>query len=192
MNENSPAPLDQAAFQRVWRRVMPTDRPDCPFVLDPPSLPEPIQPLMRPPMTPVSCLGEASMGELPTLEGLLALTVNGYRIYRAMERRMSRGGKGRGLFSTLAAAKKGQVRRLSTARFLIAGQEPVSAPTPAPTAESLSLFLRERFQEEQRAAAEFLSAAQAAVDPCLRELYQVLAAENRSHAAQLRSRLEQM
>lgn len=191
MNENSPAPLDQAAFQRVWRRVMPTDRPDCPFVLDPPSLPEPIQPLMRAPMTPVSCLGEASMGELPTLEGLLALTVNGYRIYRAMDRRMNRGNR-RGLLSTLAAAKKEQARRLSTARFLISGQETVSAPTPAPTATSLSLFLRERFQEEQRTAAEFLSAAQAAVDPCLRELYQILAAENRSHAAQLRSQLEQM
>lgn len=191
MNENSPAPLDQAAFQRVWRRVMPTDRPDCPFVLDPPSLPEPIQPLMRAPMTPVSCLGEASMGELPTLEGLLALTVNGYRIYRAMDRRMNRGNR-RGLLSTLAAAKKGQARRLSTARFLISGQETVAPPTPAPTATSLSLFLRERFQEEQRTAAEFLSAAQAAVDPCLRELYQILAAENRSHAAQLRSRLEQM
>lgn len=191
MNENSPAPLDQAAFQRVWRRVMPTDRPDCPFVLDPPSLPEPVQPLMRAPMTPVSCLGEASMGELPTLEGLLALTVNGYRVYRAMERRTNRGNR-RGLLSTLAAAKKGQARRLSTACFLISGQEPVAPPTPAPTATSLSLFLRERFQEEQRAAAEFLSAAQAAVDPCLRELYQILAAENRSHAAQLRSRLEQM
>lgn len=27
--------LDQAAFQRVWRRVMPQDRADCPFTLDP-------------------------------------------------------------------------------------------------------------------------------------------------------------
>ena len=30
----APASLDGAEFQRVWRRVMPQDRPDCPFVLD--------------------------------------------------------------------------------------------------------------------------------------------------------------
>lgn len=28
--------LDRAAFQRVWQRVMPQDRTDCPFTLDPP------------------------------------------------------------------------------------------------------------------------------------------------------------
>ena len=27
--------LDHAAFARVWRRVMPEDRPDCPFTLEP-------------------------------------------------------------------------------------------------------------------------------------------------------------
>lgn len=29
--------LDHAAFQRVWRRVMPQDRADCPFTLDAPA-----------------------------------------------------------------------------------------------------------------------------------------------------------
>lgn len=29
--------LDHAAFQRVWRRVMPQDRVDCPFTLDDPT-----------------------------------------------------------------------------------------------------------------------------------------------------------
>ena len=28
--------LDHAAFERVWRRVMPQDRADCPFTVDPP------------------------------------------------------------------------------------------------------------------------------------------------------------
>ena len=27
-------PCDREVFERVWRRVMPEDRPDCPFVLD--------------------------------------------------------------------------------------------------------------------------------------------------------------
>lgn len=29
-----PCPCDREVFERVWRRVMPEDRPDCPIVLD--------------------------------------------------------------------------------------------------------------------------------------------------------------
>lgn len=31
------AALDREVFERVWRRVMPEDRPDCPFTLEPPT-----------------------------------------------------------------------------------------------------------------------------------------------------------
>lgn len=48
--EQTPIPpegeaLDREVFERVWRRVMPQDRPDCPFTLEPPvpeSAPAPI------------------------------------------------------------------------------------------------------------------------------------------------------
>lgn len=41
--------LDRAAFERVWRRVMPQDRPDCPFTLDPP---DPAPPGSETPLPP--------------------------------------------------------------------------------------------------------------------------------------------
>ena len=39
MNESLTPELDRVAFQQVWRRVMPEDRPDCPFTLEAPTLP---------------------------------------------------------------------------------------------------------------------------------------------------------
>lgn len=192
MNETPMAPLDQAAFQRVWRRVMPEDRPDCPIALDPVPLAGPAQP---PPLTRASlpapaqktCLGEGSAGELPTLEALLDATVGNFRQYRALRRR---GMGAQKLLSALTAAKEYQARRLSTANFLISGQTYVPAPTPASTAQTLPLALRERFQAEQAAAAALLEAAQRAGDPCLAALYRALGEENQAHAAQLRAFLE--
>ena len=31
--DHLPCSCDQEVFERVWRRVMPEDRPDCPFTL---------------------------------------------------------------------------------------------------------------------------------------------------------------
>lgn len=101
MNE-IPMELDQTAFQRVWERVMPQDRPDCPFTLEAtPDLSPSPQPLIRSPLLPrplqetpqsVPCLGEASMGELPRLEELAGEWAEARRTYRALARRMgSRG-----------------------------------------------------------------------------------------------------
>ena len=36
MNEPQTPALDQASFRRVWQRVMPQDRMDCPFTLEEP------------------------------------------------------------------------------------------------------------------------------------------------------------
>ena len=65
-------------------------------------------------------------------------------------------------------------------------------PGSGKTELALALALRERFQAEQQLAAELLSAAQSATDPCLSKLYQSLAQENQGFAGQLRSWLEQM
>lgn len=199
MNETQAAQLDQAAFQRVWNRVMPQDRPDCPFTLEPPTeAPQaaPAQTVMapmvrqaEPPQQPPLCLGESSAPELPTLEALLTLTADSFRAYRALSLRAGRTGR-RALLSTLAAAKNQQARRLSAAHFLISGRRFVPQTAAAPVPASLPLALRERFQAEQRAVQALLTAAQAAADPCLADLYQALAAECRTHAAQLRSWLE--
>lgn len=193
MNETPSTFLEPAAFQRVWQRVMPEDRPDCPFTLEP--IAGQPQPLMRASLPPAagagSCLGEASAGQLPTLDRLIALTTDSLRIYRALARRFARGRRESPL-TALAEAKARQVRRLAAARFLISGEDCVPAPTPAPTANTLAFALRERYQAEHRLSSELLSAAQTTIDPCLSELYQALASENREHAGQLRSWLERM
>lgn len=200
MEELQTGALDQAAFQRVWQRVMPEDRPDCPFTVDTvpiPAPPSPAVPMMVPPSAaaPASrqegppegaCLGEGSARELPLLERLLDETVAGARIYRALERRWRR----EGLLSILAQEKSRQGKRLSAARFLITGESYTPSPTPAPGKESLSLQLRARFQAEQRLALAFFQAANTAADPCLIELYRTLGKDCQGCVKALRGWME--
>ena len=56
----------------------------------------------------------------------------------------------------------------------------------------LCLALRDQFQWERRWAFCADQGAQAAQDPCLKELYQELAREGTCHAGAIRSLLEQM
>lgn len=222
MNEpQTSASLDREAFQRVWRRVMPEDRLDCPFTLEdqaaapdtadqppaaaapapPPVLSPPVQPhfvrplTTTPPLLPI-CLGEGSNCDLPALEAMLALAADGWRIYRSLARPKGRQSQNRthreGLFSTLAEAKQHQVRRLAAAHFLICGREHTPLPTDAPSFSSLPMALRARFQAEQQDAVQLLAAANAAGDPCLMELYRTLALENQGFAKQLRDQLVKM
>ena len=199
MEELQTGTLDQAAFQRVWQRVMPEDRPDCPFTVDTVPIPAPPPPVPVPPppaavpQTPRQapspepvCLGEGSSRELPMLERLLDETVGGERFYRALERRWRR----EGLLSALAQEKRRQGKRLSAARFLITGERYVPSPAPAPGKESLSLQLRTRFQAEQRLALAFFQAANIAADPCLIELYRALGKDCQDCAKGLRSWME--
>ena len=207
---NVPDDLDREAFQQVWRRVMPEDRVDCPFTLETPEAPArpesqtapapvlspPVQPSFVRPMTsaPASvptCLGEQSAGDLPALEVMLALAMDGRRIYRALAHRNNGRPRERreGFFSALAEAKQFQVQRLSAAYFLISGQEYTVPPTDFPTSPSLPFAIRERFQAEQQAALHLLAAANSASDPCLTELYRMLAQEDQEHAKKLRDHL---
>lgn len=58
--------LDHAAFQRVWRRVMPQDRADCPFTLDSPE--EEIQQTVAPVQEPAPQVEpEAPVGAMNSL-----------------------------------------------------------------------------------------------------------------------------
>lgn len=205
-----PANLDQDAFRRVWQRVMPEDRADCPFTVDAPNLPTPatppqpvtqtanLPPFMAPATTPPGppprpmslappvCLGEQSAGELPQLEELLAATAEGLQIYRSLARRWPR----EPLLAQLATEKLRQVRRLSAAHFLIAGKE---HPLPAgqlPRFDSLPLALRSRHRAEQESALALLLASNSSSDPCLIELYRELGLECQNLAKRIRARLE--
>lgn len=196
MNETPTPTVDTAAFQKVWQRVMPEDRHDCPFTLDTPTAPAAMPPAPVPAPVPapamaqtppLACLGEGSRTALPELEGLLAQTIDAARIYRALARR-ARGAKN--FLSSLARVKEGQARRLSAARFLILGETFTPGHTLFPQTASLPLALRERYQTEQRAALDLLAAAQRTADPCLIQLYRDLADENQTMAGQIRERLE--
>lgn len=191
-----PSP-DRETFQRVWRRVMPQDRPDCPFTLDAPdaslpasapvTLPAAVPPA-TPQLPPVACLGPSSADQLPVLDHLLLLTAEAWQAYSSMGGRASQAT----LPTALAQAKRQQLRRLATARFLISGESyRLDQVKPTQTA-ALPLTIRERYQAEQQAALQFLTAAEATADPCLTDLYRALAMENQTHAGQLREWLERM
>ena len=196
MNETPTAVLDQAAFQRVWRRVMPQDRADCPFTLEDP-ISAPPAPLVRPPMAPLSaqaappqsipCLGEASMGELPALAARMDAAALARQAYRLSARSSGR----QGLFSQLAREKARQLRRLNAAYFLISGKDYAPKVGKITPPKTTPLALRERFRAEQLEAAALMDSAQATADPCLSRLFQELAQEDRDMADRLRERLEQ-
>ncbi len=197
MEELQTGVLDQAAFQRVWQRVMPEPRPDCPFTVDTapipappppaPMVPSPAPPAARqaPPLRPV-CLGEGSAGELPLLERLLDETAEGERFYQALSRRW----RGEEILPVLTREKRRQGKRLRAARFLITGTQYTPSPSPAPGRERLSLQFRSRFQTEQRLALAFFQAANTAADPCLIELYRALGKDCQDCARLLREWME--
>lgn len=208
-----PQELDPAAFERVWRRVMPQDRADCPIVLNtaetppPADMPAPAaetpQPVPAPlPMpsaphapagsAPALCLSETETAALPVLARLMELAREGRQIYTALSR-PNRGQSARtAQLRELASVKAGQLRRLRTAYFLIAGTEAESAAEPQRRPPSLSLTLRERYHAEQSFALACLTAASQTADPCLTELYRSLAGQSQGLAGKIRELLEEM
>lgn len=194
--EPIPSP-DRETFQRVWRRVMPQDSPGCPIALNDDAS-QPSVPAMAPVPAPapsapaqgstVACLGPSSAGAIPTLDQLLLLTAEAWQAYLAMSGRADRAT----LPTALAQAKRQQFRRLAAARFLISGEPYKLSEVKSAQPGSLPLAIRERYQAEQQAALDLLTAAGAVSDPCLIDLYRALAMENQTHAGQLREWLERM
>lgn len=195
MNEAINPDMDQEAFRRVWRKVMPQeDRADCPFTLDAPEAPPgpaiqpPIPaPLPAQPTCPPLCLGDESAGEGPALLRFLALTLSLEKAYRAL----ARSGR-RPLPARLAREKTGQAKRLSTAYFLITGQRPEKPETIEPERLPFPLALRACYRAEQRTAAELIGAVRESRDPCLAELYRELGTQNQTFAGQIREFLERI
>lgn len=208
-----PQELDHAAFERVWRRVMPQDRPDCPIELntasDPPTAEAPVSamnalatqtmpaplPAPLPPSageSPYPCLGERSAAALPTLAALTDMAREGRQIYAALTR-PNRGRTAQTApFRAFLGTKEQQLRRLRTAYFLIAGTEPEGeAPTPRHT-PSLPLTLRGRYHAEQSFALACLTAVSHTSDSCLIELYRSLASQSQALAGEIRELLEEL
>lgn len=192
MGEAEKQALDGEAFRRVWRRVMPEDRPDCPFTVEQEGQGEALgltqPPVARPPEGPVPvrqgggglCLGAERVGELPALTRFLALTLSLEQAYRAL-------GTG-GLSARLAREKRAQAGRLATACFLITGKRPERPETLGTNGLSGASGLRACYGAEQALARELLLTG--TDDPCLANLYRELAAQDQQAAGQIREQLE--
>lgn len=207
--EHLSSQCDQETFERVWRRVMPKPRPDCPIVLSaepaaspavreaPPALPAVAA--SAPPDRPVAgeehnvpCLGAASAIYGGQLQQFVDRTLADWRSYQALSRR-AQGNSGR-ILSAIAADQRRHAKRLSTAYFLISGVRywPAERPAGPASRTPFAAALRERFMAEQRSAAAYQAAAAETADPCLRQLYEELSGEADAHAWLLRGILEEL
>ena len=136
------------------------------------------------------CLGEAARPSTGQLEELMALAREGAAAGRALANRAT--GSGQRTLAALAADHRRALRQLSAAYFLITGRRYRPCCSAPALPADLCLALREQFQWERRWAFCADQGAQAAQDPCLKELYQELAREGACHAGAIRSLLEQM
>lgn len=206
-------------FERVWRRVMPEPRPDCPFTLysdedhrlmpggGEPTTPEddlwkpPAMELGLAPMVPmpiaappaendVPCLGASSAVYGTLLQGFIADELTDWATYRNMSRRVS--GRTARIFAEIAEDERRHAKRLSAAYFLISGVRFWPDKLPGAPMNTFMGGVRARFIGEQKGERAYRDAAAETSDPSLRELFLELAADEAAHAWLLRGVLEQL
>lgn len=211
---------DRERFERVWRRVMPEDRSDCPFTLygenesaehrlmppdgdvptpsDKPTSIElglaPMVPMLEPRPADadndVPMLGLSSAVYGSMLQGMIADELCDARTYETMSRRVT--GSTAKVLSGLAADERRHAKRLSVAYFLISGIRFWPNKLPGTPMNTFMGGVRSRFIAEQKGEAAYRHAAQDTADPSLRELFLELAADEAAHAWLLRGILEQL
>ena len=213
---------DRETFQRVWRRVMPEDRPDCPFtLLEPQSVPQseeavpsgpirvetpPAPSVPVPPSAPAECPmedGSLLMDEEPVSLGrsaaihvpqLQEMILHELSDWRFYQQ-LSR--RTSGLFaralSSMAGDERRHAKRLSAAAFLISGVRFLpNDQKPASLPSSLPGALRAAFSNEQHSESAYRAAAAETTDEALRELWMELSEEESTHAQLIRNLLEQL
>lgn len=210
---------DRDIFLRVWDRVMPVERPDCPITVErgeemgqlavpamqvmPVS--EPMAPAAAsgrrasgvdsagddfPTRDDVPCLGSEAGADRERLQDMIGQELAAWRHYQALARR---GGQGGRAIAALAGNCRRRAKRLSAALFLISGVRFWPAEqTAVPMPRSYLGALREHFLSEQNRGGAYRAAAEESRDHCLRMLYLDLADECAEHAARIRALLETM
>ena len=183
---------DREVFERVWRRVMPEDRPDCPFTLYSEEETEhaPVRPTEgnRTELLPVPA--EQSGGDGAVLQAFIADELSDWRTYQTLARRIP-GGNGRALMG-VAADERRHAGRLSAAYFLLSGVKFWPPAEPELTKEGWMAILRRRYWAERKGAEAYRTAAGRTGDSALRELYLELAGDEEAHAGVIRGILERM
>lgn len=189
-------PFDSEVFQRVWNRVMP-DQDRSPIAMDAPAQPAapalspaPEQPPETAPQVPLTCLGEGSRPYTQAIRDMIDQTRGFLRSLQALSRRS--GSRAARVLSGIAGDLRREERRLSTAHFLITGEQYSPSQTGAVPSGPLPLALRALFQQLHQRAAQARAAAQGMGDPCLQQLFQDLGEDAEFYAQRLRALLEGM
>lgn len=183
---------DREVFERVWRRVMPEDRPDCPFTLYSEEETEqaPIQPAEERKTELVPVPAEQSGGDGAVLQAFIADELSDWRTYQTLARRIP-GGNGRALMG-VAADERRHAGRLSAAYFLLSGVKFWPPAEPELPREGWMAILRRRYWAERKGAEAYRTAAGRTGDSTLRELYLELAGDEEAHAGVIRGILERL
>lgn len=183
---------DREVFERVWRRVMPEDRPDCPFTLYSEEETEqmPIQPAEERKTELVPVPAEQSGGDGAVLQAFIADELSDWRTYQTLARRIP-GGNGRALMG-VAADERRHAGRLSAAYFLLSGVKFWPPAELELTKEGWMALLRRRYWAERKGAEAYRTAAGRTGDSALRELYLELAGDEEAHAGVIRGILERL
>lgn len=183
---------DREVFERVWRRVMPEDRPDCPFTLYSEEEMEQaaVQPAEEKRTELVPIPAERSGGDGAVLQAFIADELSDWRTYQTLARRIP-GGNGRALMG-VAADERRHAGRLSAAYFLLSGVKFWPPAEPELTKEGWMAILRRRYWAERKGAEAYRTAAGHTGDSALRELYLELAGDEEAHAGVIRGILERM
>ncbi len=202
---------ERDTFLRVWERVMPEERADCPITVErgegcaaAPMMPVPATRCGAvhttvgvgragddfPAKEDVPCLGSGGEADREKLQEMIGWELLAWRRYQTLARRGGQGGRG---LAGLAEGCYRRAKRLSAALFLISGVRfwpagQISAPTP----RSYFAALREHFLAEQNRGQSYRAAAEECRDCCLRALYLDLAEGCADHAGCIRALLEQM
>ena len=184
--------MDREVFERVWRRVMPEDRADCPFTLPeeepaPAGSPAPAEPAGRE--------GEPEPAALPAPSGeALRQYMDGelasWRKCRALARRLP-GSAGQAL-AAVADDELRHARRLGALYFLLSGVRYWPRQGEGGPIGAIPAALRERFWAAHQAAGSYRAAALQAGGGRQQELFAQLAGEEERHLRAFQEALERL
>lgn len=199
---------DQAAFDRVWNRVMARSGQEAeqiysapPAPPGPSGLPAPAVPQQRsapparadtvpPAQYDLPCLGAASAQYVPLLREMLDGCSSTCGAYRAAGRQ-AQGAAARQLWA-MSEDQQRAARQLGTAYFLITGERFVLSDPVHLHVRALSRALRDLFMQEQRWRQAYAQAAEQTSDPCLTQLFTELSDRAALHMDTIRRILEGM
>ncbi|MEG0765694.1 MAG: rubrerythrin [Pseudoflavonifractor sp.] len=181
---------EEDAFARVWRRVVPEDRPDCPFVLSEAAALPRLRVEVLPATNAPACLvgGAEEMGA--RLQEFIARELYDYRAYTVLARRVA--GRHARMLTAIAAQEQRHAKRLATAYFILSGVRYLPRRDRQLPAEALFAALRGRYLAEQEEDAAYRAAAAHTLDPCLRALFQELSGQEADQAFTIRGIMEEI